>query len=312
MYAIGIDMSKETFHACFEGDIVQTFNNTEQGIDQFMTHMEEYGFIQGKTLIGVEATGVYHLLLAVTLSDNEWDVKVINPLESHKFITAGIRTVKTDRLDAIKIAEMVTLGRGYLFLETKESIVLKALVVERSAVVEMRKQTKQRLQAHDIKMDAIGTPLTDYLTPIIETLTATIESIDQEMQQHEQETQKLLKTIPGIGDTTAASLVAFVGNIYRFDSPQKLVAYIGLDPRVYESGTSVKGKGYISKRGNKYLRHILFNAAFTAKRCNPEFTRYYEKKIAQGKHHTSIICALERKLVHVIYAVWSRQTPFEK
>jgi len=312
MYAIGIDMSKDTFHACFEGEIVQKFNNTDRGIEQFMSHLEEHGFTQEKTLIGVEATGVYHLLFTVTLSDNDWDVKVINPLESHKFITAGIRIVKTDRLDAIKIAEMAALGRGYLFCETKESIALKALVVERCALVEMRKQTKQRLQAHDLKMNAIGIPMTDYLSPTITTLTTTIKSIGREMKGYEKDTQELLKSIPGIGDVAAASLVAFVGNIYRFDSPQKLVAYIGLDPRVYESGTSVKGKGYISKRGNKYLRHVLFNAAFTALRCNPLFKSYYDKKISEGKHHTSIICALERKLVHVVYAVWSRQTPFKK
>lgn len=305
-------MSKDTFHACFEGEIVRQFRNTEEGIEEFTTHMEEHGFLQGKTVIGVEATGVYHLLFTVTLSDNDWDVKIINPLESHKFITAGIRTVKTDRLDAIKIAEMVVLGRGYLFRETKESIALKALVVERCALVEMRKQTKQRLQAHNLKATAISTPLTDYFSPVTTMLTTTIKSIEKEMRQHEQENQELLRSIPGIGDIAAASLVAFVGNVYRFETPEKLVAYIGLDPRVYESGTSVKGKGYISKRGNKYLRHILFNAAFTAMRCNPIFKSYYDKKISEGKHHTSIICALERKLVHVIYAVWSRQTPFKK
>jgi len=176
----------------------------------------------------------------------------------------------------------------------------------------MRKQTKQRKQAHDVKAHAIGMLLCDYLSPITQALTVSIKNMEQEMRQHEKETQELLKTIPGIGDISAASLVAFVGNIYRFDTPEKLVAYIGLDSRVYESGTSVRGKGYISKRGNKYLRHILFSAAFTALRCNPEFQKYYEKKLVQGKHHTSILCALERKLIHIIYAVWSKQTPFEK
>lgn len=91
------------------------FNNTNEGIEQFMTYAEEHGFTQKKIMIGVEATGVYHLLFTITLSDHDWDVSVINPLESHKFITGGLRTVKTDRLDAIKIAEMAMLGKGYLF-----------------------------------------------------------------------------------------------------------------------------------------------------------------------------------------------------
>jgi transposase len=109
---------------------------------------------------------------------------------------------------------------------------------------------------------------------------------------------------------TAAALVAYIGDIRRFDSAKKLTAYIGLDCRVHESGTSIHGRGYISKRGNKYLRYILFNAAFIAKRRNPDLKKYLEKKMSEGKHYFSALCAVERKLVHLIYAVWMRGTPF--
>jgi len=132
------------------------------------------------------------------------------------------------------------------------------------------------------------------------------------MNDYEPETQALLRSIPGVGQTTAAVLVAFIGNIHRFETPEKLVAYIGLDSRVFQSGTSVHGKGYMSKRGNVYLRHILFNAAFIAKRRNPELAAYFLKKTGEGKHYFSALCAVERKLVHLIYAVWKRGTPFEK
>ncbi|MDO8728750.1 MAG: transposase, partial [bacterium] len=97
----------------------------------------------------------------------------------------------------------------------------------------------------------------------------------------------------------------------RFECAEKLVAYIGLDPRVHESGTSIKGKGFISKRGNRYLRHILFNAAFVARYRNSEMKKYYLKKKAEGKHHFSVLCAIERKLIHLIYVIWKRDTPFE-
>jgi transposase len=120
-----------------------------------------------------------------------------------------------------------------------------------------------------------------------------------------------LRSIPGVGITTAAALVAFIGDINRFSSPEKLVAYIGLDCRVHESGTSIKGKGYLTKRGNAYLRRTLFNAAFIARQKNPELKAYFEKKTGEGKHYFSALCAVERKLVHLIYAVWRRGTPFE-
>ena len=130
------------------------------------------------------------------------------------------------------------------------------------------------------------------------------------MRKYEPETQELLRSIPGIGITTAASLVAFVGDIERFSTPEKLIAYTGLDCRVYQSGTSVQGKGYISKRGNGHLRHILFNAAFIARQYNPELKKYHEQKLKEGKHYFSAMCAVERKLIHLIYAVWKRGTPF--
>ena len=118
-------------------------------------------------------------------------------------------------------------------------------------------------------------------------------------------------TLPGIGFILAVVIATEIGDIGRFSSPEKLVAYIGLDCRVHESGTSIKGKGYMTKRGNRYLRHILFNAAFIAKRRNPILKKYFEKKVKEGKHYFSAVCAVERKLVHIIYAVWSRGTPFE-
>ncbi len=311
MQAIGIDMSKNTFHAAFEDEKVLQFMNTREGIEAFMTLLEDCGYTSDEMRIGVEATGVYHLLLAVTLTDHEWDVFVINPLESHRMITQGLRTVKTDRLDALKIRTMTALGKGYLFTDTRETLILKALVVERQSLVEMRKMTRQRMDVHRIKEEAIGTSYCDSLHDIETVLNQAIKGIEKQMDMYEKETQTLLRSIPGIGRTTASALVAFIGNIHRFDTPEKLTAYIGLDCRVFQSGTSIHGKGYISRRGNLYLRHILFNAAFIARQYNPKLKEYFLKKTGEGKHYFSALVAVERKLVHIIWAVWTRGTPFE-
>ena len=69
------------------------------------------------------------------------------------------------------------------------------------------------------------------------------------LQKTNSEEQKLLQTIPGIGPVCSSALVAFIGNVHRFDHPKKLVAYLGLDCRVHQSGTSINGKGFITKRG---------------------------------------------------------------
>ncbi len=310
MQTIGIDMAKDTFHAAFDDREVLKFANTPAGIEQFMTTLEDGDFPITETRIGVEATGAYHLLFAITLTEHSWDVVVINPLESHRMITQGLRTVKTDRLDALKIRATAAMGKGYLFTDTKDVLALKALVVERRALVEMRKMTKQRSEPHRLKEAATGMTLHDSFTAVMEVLHEEIKRIERSMRGYETETQELLRSIPGVGSTTAAILVAFIGDISRFATPEKLVAFIGLDCRVFQSGTSVQGKGYISKRGNGYLRQILFNAAFVSLRHNPDLKRYHEQKLREGKHYFSALCAVERKLIHLIYAVWKRGTPF--
>src|SRR3989338_4906868 len=161
MQAIGIDMSKDSFHAAFGDTQVKKFANTHEGIEEFMTFIEDLGFMVTDTRIGFEATGVYHLLFATTLRDHAWNIFVINPLESHRVITQGLRTVKTDRLDALKIRTMAMIGKGYLFADTTDTLALKALVVERAALVDMRKMTKQRMEVHRLKERATGVTLHD-------------------------------------------------------------------------------------------------------------------------------------------------------
>src|SRR6202795_551265 len=182
MQSIGIDMAKDTFHAACDDRKVLKFENTPAGIEKFLTVIEEDDFPINDTRIGVEATGVYHLLFAVTLREHSWDVAVINPLESHRMITQGLRTVKTDRLDALKIRTMAGMGKGYLFTDTKDVLALKALVVERQALVEMRKMTKQRREAHRLKEAATGLTLYDSFTAVMAALQEEIKRIERSMR----------------------------------------------------------------------------------------------------------------------------------
>jgi len=90
------------------------------------------------------------------------------------------------------------------------------------------------------------------------------------------------------------------------------VAYAGIDPRVHQSGTSINGKGYISKRGNKILRTRLFNAASVAVLHENIFKTFFKKKRDEGKPYRVALVAVMRKMTHVIHAVWTRGTPFTK
>jgi transposase len=312
MNAIGVDMSKDTFHACFDTDDIEIFENTKRGINKFIHHLISYNFESSETKVGVEATGAYHLLFAETLRKEGWQIIVINPLITNRLNKTSLRKVKNDRVDSRTVRQAIILGHGYRYTDTPEILRLKTLVQERMGLKRMHAECLQRRHAHSYKERAIEIPVPDCFQSVAANLRKEIKALERQMVAVLPETQTLLRSIPGIGALSAAALVAYVGDINRFDSPEKLTAYIGLDCRVHESGTSIHGKGYLTKRGNKYLRSVLFNAAFIAQRRNPELKKFFEKKIKEGKHHFVALCAVERKLVHLIFAVWTRGTPFEQ
>lgn len=306
------NMSKDSFHACFDDEKVAVFENTTNGIALFEKKLKHLHYKKKETTLGVEATGVYHLLLCLTVTRHNWLIKILNPLLVSQMIREGIRIVKNDRKDSKVIREAVRQGKGYPFVDTDETLALKALVSERSSLVTIKGSLKQRIHSHNIRKSSIALPIHDTYAPILLVLKKEIVVIEKHMKTLLPKTQSLLQTIPGIGPIASASLIAFIGDIRRFTHPDKLVAYVGIDPRVKQSGTSILGHGPISKRGNSLLRQILYQSAFVAKRRSLTFGRYYAKKKGEGKHHTSVLCAVERKLIHTIFAVWSKGEPFEE
>ena len=112
-----------------------------------------------------------------------------------------------------------------------------------------------------------------------------------------------LTTIPGISNTLAAIILSEIGDINKFSSPSKLVAFAGIDPSINQSGGFNGTENLMSKRGSPFLRRALFLAAFVAENNNLSLKTYYQKKIAEGKHHyvaTRCCCSKAH-----IYYLWS-------
>lgn len=121
----------------------------------------------------------------------------------------------------------------------------------------------------------------------------------------------VIETVPGLGPVLTAAIIGEVGDIGRFANARKLVAYAGLDATTRESGQFVGTRNHLSKRGSPHLRRALWLAAISARRFNPELRAYYEEKKAQGKHSMVATGAVARRLVHMIYSVWSQNRPFD-
>lgn len=120
-----------------------------------------------------------------------------------------------------------------------------------------------------------------------------------------------ITTIPGIGSVNAATILGEIGDIKRFSNPSKLVAYAGLDASISQSGEYESTYNHMSKRGSPYLRRALFQSALRAEFCDPVFSDYYQKKISEGKHHLVATNAVARKLCHTIFAVLTKDEPYQ-
>jgi transposase len=119
-----------------------------------------------------------------------------------------------------------------------------------------------------------------------------------------------LTSIPGLGLVTGAMILAEIGDVSRFSSAEKLVAYAGIDASVHQSGEFEAKHMHMSKRGSPHLRHALWQAASMAVRYEPELQAFYKRKRAEGKHHGTALGAVCRKLLARIYVVLKEQRPY--
>lgn len=138
-----------------------------------------------------------------------------------------------------------------------------------------------------------------------------ITELEEQISSLLEQTGSYITTIPGIGDTLGAIILSEVGDIHRFDAPNKLVAFAGLDVRVTQSGEFTGTRQKISKRGSPYLRRAIWLAASRAAFCDPVLSTYYQGLRARGKHHLTAIGAVSRKLCNTIYTILKEDRPWQ-
>jgi len=120
-----------------------------------------------------------------------------------------------------------------------------------------------------------------------------------------------ITTISGIGDTLGAIIISEIGDIHRFDTPGKLVAFAGLDVKVNQSGEFSSTRNKISKRGSPYLRRAIWLAAGRATFCDPILSEYYQSLRERGKHHLTAVGAVARKMCNIIFVILKENRPYE-
>jgi transposase len=276
--ALGIDIAKVKFNVCLikpEGKLKhKVLPNTEAGFEQLSQWLSKLGIECVHACL--EATGTYGDALATYLHERGHIVSLVNPAAIKAYAQSQLSRTKTDKADAAVIAAFCSQHRPPAWYPpARELRELQALVRRLEALQEMRTMEANRLSA-GIAVAAVRVSVEELIRHLEEQIKRTEKLIREHINNYPglKQQSELLDTIPGVGETTAAALLAEVIDIKQYRSARQVAAFAGLVPREWQSGSSVRGRVRLSKIGNARLRKALYFPAINALRCSPFFQRW--------------------------------------
>lgn len=301
---IGIDISKQTFDISFlkkDKWEHQVFKNQAKGFDNFKKLVAQNDWIV------MEASGPYYVQLASYLNAFGYKVSVLNPLIIRRYSQTRLYRAKTDKKDAKTIAEY---GAQYdlkqWIPDSKISTEIKQLYTALELLKKQIHQTKRQLASFQAT-GLLTNSLKRELKQVEVLLQRRIDKFEKQIEKigvtAYKETIERLKTIPGVGVKTAIMMSVITDNFTKFESHKQLTAFVGFSPRLYQSGTSVKGKGHICKMGKPQIRKLLYLCSWSAKRVNKSCIEMYDRLKEKGKPERVIKVAIANKLIKQIFSI---------
>lgn len=311
---LGIDVSKNTLDVVLvaeNGNHHKVVDNSVQGYCRLETWLKGHDVEEVHACL--EATGQYGDRVAEYLFEIGHQVSVVNPARIKRYGESKLHRNKTDKADADLIAEFCQKEKPALWQPLSPEIRhLKALVRRLADQKANLRQEINRLKSGE-KDDWVLEDLQihiDYLRGRIKATEKEIEDLTD--QTPDVKSQKfLLTSIPGIGDLTASTLLAEIGDPSNYDGAPQLAAYAGLNPQGHRSGISVYKKTRISKQGRSELRSCLYMPAIVAMKHNPVIIDLSKRMAERGSCKMEIVVAAMRKLLHIAYGVLKNQIPFD-
>jgi transposase len=271
--------------------------------------------------------------IARTLEPFVGEVVIANPMHVRAISHAKD---KNDQFDARTLAELLAADLvPRVWIGDELTRVLRRLTSRRSALVRQRTRPKNEISAVLVRNLKGRPPMTDvfgkkgrvWLSELtlpddesdtvtaclrqIDFLTGEITHVDQQLARHALKSPEIrrLMTIPGVGVTTAATLIAAIGDVHRFPSAKRLVGYLGVDPRVRQSGQNPARMGRISKQGSSAARHVLVEAAWSAIKTPGPLRAFYQRVRARRGAQIAIV-ATARKLVCLTWQLLSSEQDY--
>lgn len=309
----GIDISKTFFDVAIDqqGQYEHhKFGNDDIGFRRLLK------LLPSGSHVVMEASGPYYLKLACYLDNCGIAVSVINPLVIRRFCQMRMSRTKTDKKDSRMIAEYGKAEHPGLWQQPQQHVIslqqLEALLSnlnkEHIALNNQLESFKHSGMLSKELKKVIAKELL-HKQMLIKKITSTMEAL---AATHYAEMLSNLESIPGMGKKTAMMLVVLSGGFARFDDHRKLSSYIGICPRIFESGTSVKGKARICKMGMSRIRAMLYICSWSAKRYNKACKELYDRLIAKGKAKKQALIAVANKLLKQAFAIATQKTKYNE
>lgn len=319
---VGVDISAKTATVAWGSQADQlskskTIKQDNMGWQWLVNKLLTIAVDPQSCLVVMEATGTYWMRMAMVLYEAGFVLSVINPLRSRYFARMMLQQVKTDNVDAQMLAHLGMVIEMPIWTPPPAIYYeLQQRLAYRDDLVAIRLQERNRLHALS-HQSTIITSVRQRLEKHIQQLTGQIKELEQEIEallnsSHAwAESASYLQSIPGIGANTAAWILTATLNFTACQSPEEAVAFAGLAPHAYQSGSSLNSRRSVGHGGHERLRRALYLAALPAVRFNPLLCAFYQRLISRGKPKKAALVAAARKLLHIAWAVVTNRCFFD-
>lgn len=281
-----------------------SFDHTPDGIDKLVKRLAK----QPIPLVVVEATGRYERRAAFALMDAGFEVAVVNPRQPRDFAKASGQLAKTDAIDARILARFgAVIGPRPSEKPSDNQIILDELVARRRQLVQMVTMENNRLE------HAMHKPLATAIRRMVKSLQKQLDQIEKQILERIDRNDdwrsrfELLITVPGVGDTTAATLIAELPELGQLNR-QQIAALVGVAPMNRDSGKQ-RGQRHITG-GRGSVRKTLYMATLTARTWNPTIKAFAQRLKEAGKPFKVIMTACMRKLLTMLNTMARTNTPW--
>lgn len=292
------------------------FKNTSKGMADLLKWAIKITLDEKPLFFVMEATGVYHEKFAYFLSDKGHKLSIVLPNKISNYMrTLDIKTI-TDKSCSEAIARF---GLERKLTEWKKPNViyktLKQLTRERDQIVAARSVAKNQLHAEESEAFPVKSTV-KRCNELIKFLNRQEAQIKIELEDVKDDSIKdkikKITTIPGVGVLTATIVLAETNGFELIKNKKQLTSYAGLDIREKQSGTSVKGKPKISKKGNRSIRKAMHFPALSAIRHSDDYKGIYARLVSKNGIKMKGIVAVQRKLLELIYVIYKNDTVYDK